>query len=53
VQIDGKTVNLNAADGWVIDGKKVTLQGGSCSTLKDGTPHKLTAQVECSPVVAI
>lgn len=53
VTIDGKMVNLNAADGWVIDGKKVTLQGTACSMLKDGSPHNLKAEVECDPVVVM
>lgn len=53
VTIDGKTVDLNTADGWVIDGKKVTLQGGSCAMLKDGMPHNLKAEVECDPVMAL
>ena len=53
VTIDGKVVGLDAADGWVIDGKKVTLQGGSCAMLKDGTPHNLRAEVECDPVVVL
>ncbi len=51
VTIDGQTVELNATDGWVIDGKKVTLQNGSCDTLKDGGNHLLQVQVECDPVV--
>lgn len=51
VQIDGVSVPLNAADGWVIDGKTVTLQGGACSTLKDGKGHMLQAQVECTEIV--
>jgi uncharacterized protein YegL len=51
VQIDGVSVPLNAADGWVIDGKNVTLQGGSCNTLKDGKGHNLQAQVECTEIV--
>lgn len=51
VQIDGVSVPLNAADGWVIDGMNVTLQGGSCSTLKDGRGHTLVAQVECTEVI--
>jgi Mg-chelatase subunit ChlD len=50
ITIDGATVELEAADGWVIDGKKITLQGGSCDTLKDGTNHLLKANVECERV---
>lgn len=50
VEIDMKTVELNAADGWVIEGKTVTLQGGSCGMLKDGRGHLLNAQVECQIV---
>jgi len=50
ITIDGETVELKAADGWVIDGKKITLQGGSCDTLKDGSNHLLKANVECERV---
>jgi Mg-chelatase subunit ChlD len=50
VTIDGNTVVLNAADGWVIDGKTVTLQAGSCDMLKDGTKHVLQVKVECNPI---
>ena len=50
VTIDGKTVALDSADGWVINGKTVTLQGGSCATLKDGKGHALNAQIECQVV---
>jgi uncharacterized protein YegL len=51
VQIDGASVPLNSADGWVIEGKNVTLQGGSCATLKDGKGHTLHAQIECTEVL--
>jgi uncharacterized protein YegL len=51
VEIDKQTVPLNAADGWVVSGKTVTLQGGSCATLKDGKGHLLNAQVECTEIV--
>jgi hypothetical protein len=47
VTIDTKTLDLNSADGWVINGKKVTLQGQACATLKDGKGHVLNSQVEC------
>ncbi len=50
VTIDKQTVALNTADGWVINGKTVTLQGGSCATLKDGKGHALNAQIECQIV---
>jgi Mg-chelatase subunit ChlD len=51
VTIDGKTVALDSADGWTIDGRKITLTGGSCGTLKDGAAHLLGAKVECAPVM--
>lgn len=51
VEIDKKTVPLNAADGWVVNGKTVTLQGAACATLKDGKGHLLNAQVECNEIV--
>jgi Mg-chelatase subunit ChlD len=50
VTIDKKTVLLDSADGWVINGKTVTLQGGACATLKDGKGHALNAQIECNEV---
>jgi len=53
VTIDGKTVVLDSADGWMIDGRKITLTGGSCETLKDGVDHLLGATVECDPVIAL
>ena len=51
VQIDGKSVQLNGENGWVIQGNTITLQGGACATLKDGRGHTLHAQVECTEVV--
>lgn len=50
VTIDKKTIALDAADGWVINGKTVTLQGGACATLKDGKGHALNAQIECNEI---
>jgi hypothetical protein len=51
VQIDKTSVPLNSADGWVINGNTITLQGGACATLKDGKGHNLNAQVECTEVI--
>jgi hypothetical protein len=51
VTIDGKTVALDSADGWTIDGRTITLTGGACGTLKDGAAHLLGANVECAPVM--
>jgi uncharacterized protein YegL len=51
IQIDKASIPLNAADGWVINGNTITLQGGSCATLKDGKGHNLNAQVECTEVI--
>jgi hypothetical protein len=53
IEIDGQTIHLNDPNGWVIDGKHVTLQGTACSGLKDGRVHDLNAQVECTVVVPI
>jgi uncharacterized protein YegL len=50
VTIDKQTITLDAADGWVINGKTVTLQGGACATLKDGKGHALNAQIECNEI---
>ena len=51
VEIDGKTVRLDPADGWVLEGKKITLMGGSCEMLKDGAQHTLNASIECTPIL--
>jgi uncharacterized protein YegL len=51
IQIDQASIPLNATDGWVINGNTITLQGGSCATLKDGKGHNLNAQVECTEVI--
>jgi hypothetical protein len=51
IEIDKKTILLNDPNGWILDGKHVTLQGTACSGLKDGRVHDLNAQVECVDVV--
>lgn len=51
VEIDKVSIPLNSPDGWVINGKTITLQGAACATLKDGKGHLLNAQVECTEVV--
>lgn len=51
VEIDGKTIKLDPADGWVLEGKKISLMGGSCEMLRDGNQHTLNASIECSPVL--
>ncbi len=53
IELDGKTVGINTADGWVINGKVITLQGAACNTLRDGVEHKLESQVECEPVLVM
>ena len=53
VTIDGKTVTLDSPDGWMIDGRKITMSGAACATLKDGAAHLLAAAVECAPVMVM
>ncbi len=53
IEIDGNTLELNSADGWVINGKTITLQGTACSSLRDGKEHQLDSEVECMPVIAL
>jgi len=50
VTIDGQQVKINQADGWVITGKHITLQGQGCSVLKDGALHTVNAELRCEPV---
>jgi hypothetical protein len=51
VRLDDKQLALNKANGWVLDGTKLTLQGDACATLQDGGTHSLSVQVECEEVV--
>jgi hypothetical protein len=50
VKLDGKSINLDPADGWEINGRTVTLKGQSCATLKDGAAHPVSVQVACEPL---
>jgi Mg-chelatase subunit ChlD len=50
VSIDGITVALNAEDGWILEGKTVTLKDAQCDVLRDGANHALEVKVECDPV---
>jgi hypothetical protein len=51
IEIDSRTIPLNDPNGWVIDGRHVTLKGAACMGLKDGRVHDLNAQVECDVVI--
>lgn len=52
VTLDGSAVPLNATNGWTVDatGKKLTLHGAPCTTIKTGT-HDLRAVFPCSAIV--
>ncbi len=51
VRLDDEQLALNDANGWKIDGKTLSLQGGSCAKLQDGGKHSLSVQVRCEVVV--
>jgi hypothetical protein len=52
VELDGKKLDLNTPDGWTINDRNVTIEGGSCAALRDSTTnHTLSVTVECKPVV--
>jgi len=53
VQLDGKQLNLDQADGWSIVGTAVTVQGQACKTLQDGKDHTLSVKVKCDVVPII
>jgi von Willebrand factor type A domain len=50
VKLDKQQLDLDKPDGWTIDGQNVTIQGASCTKLKDGATHQLVVTVECDPV---
>jgi hypothetical protein len=52
VRLDGKQINLNDPNGWMLVGdRNVQLTGTACDTLKDGAPHSVDVEVRCSVVV--
>jgi hypothetical protein len=52
VRLDGKQINLNDPNGWMLVGdRNVQLAGTACETLKDGAPHMVDVEVRCSVVV--
>lgn len=53
VTLDGTQLNLDAPNGWSINGRVITLQGAACSSLKDGNDHSLTVEVLCNQVTPI
>ncbi len=52
VTVDGSAVPLNGSNGWTVDttGKKLTLHGTFCNTIKTGN-HDIRAVFPCSAVV--
>jgi Mg-chelatase subunit ChlD len=52
VRLDGKQINLNDPNGWMLVGdRNVQLTGTACETLKDGAPHSVDVEVRCSVVI--
>jgi von Willebrand factor type A domain len=47
VKVDDKTLELNGNDGWVIEGKTLTLQGAACATYNDGKLHRIVIMQHC------
>jgi hypothetical protein len=51
VTLDGKQVNLNDANGWMLTGDRtVELTGTACDTFRGAGSHLLDAEVQCSVV---
>ncbi|HEX6241081.1 MAG TPA: vWA domain-containing protein, partial [Polyangiales bacterium] len=53
VKLDGKVINLNDANGWVIadDRRRITVQGRSCAALSaTDQKHSVAVRVLCEPV---
>ena len=48
VELDGKALVANAADGFTVLGKAtLRLEGAACASLLDGTKHQVRAQPHC------
>jgi uncharacterized protein YegL len=50
VTVDGRELPMSAADGWTVSGRRITLGGTACSTLKDGVIHSVRAELRCTPL---
>jgi hypothetical protein len=55
VTIDGKQINLNDPDGWVLspDGKQITLKGAACQGIQGAGQHTVNVRVKCEPVAPL
>jgi hypothetical protein len=51
VQIDGQQLTVSAEAGWTIDGPVVSLNGASCSMIRDGVPHDVHVSVPCGALL--
>jgi hypothetical protein len=51
VTLDGKLLRPNDPDGWVVEGKSITVQGASCDILQGDEGHRVEIVVECEPVI--
>jgi von Willebrand factor type A domain len=50
ITIDGQEVPLSDVDGWKVEGRRITLNGAACETLKDGAIHAVSAEIRCEPL---
>jgi hypothetical protein len=49
VSLDRQALDMDAADGWSIDGMvNLTLHGRACAKLQDGASHALAVTAECA-----
>jgi Mg-chelatase subunit ChlD len=51
VKFDGEMLIMDDPDGWVFQGKNVTLQGAACARLQERASHTVEVTLECSPVL--
>lgn len=51
VQIDGQPITVSAETGWTIDGQVVSLNGPSCSMIRDGVSHDVQVSVPCGALL--
>jgi hypothetical protein len=47
VTLDDKTLQLDGADGWVLEGATLTLQGAACTLYNDGRLHRVVVTQHC------
>jgi hypothetical protein len=51
VYVDGAVVPRDGANGWLLEGTKLTLEGSTCNAIETGTALSITVEAGCPTVM--